>query len=325
MSPAQAAELLGVTEADVIASLDAGDLKGAKSAAPGESPRRHRRVPRGIRTLHSHGGSQCAAKASLPGMRRGCRVEPSKKALACPYCGTILPWSDGEDPLGAAIVEHDLESRRWHPCPTRPAACRNRNHLGQMRKLPRHQHVRCRPRRAALRFLRLAVNRPHRQNLPDVITPESLLPAEVPSTQVRDQLRKWYTSRWFAPNKLKRAALTDTLHGIYLPYWTFDAHVDASWTAESGYYYYVTEQVRGSDGRTTSRRVRKTRWEQRSGSLSHFFDDDAVPGTVGVHAALLAQGRALPTLTDLKPYDPGLCSRLDGRTLSGGSAPGGIC
>ena len=34
----------------------------------------------------------------------------SKQALACPYCGTIVPWSDGEDPLGAAIVEHDLEA-----------------------------------------------------------------------------------------------------------------------------------------------------------------------------------------------------------------------
>ena len=35
--------------------------------------------------------------------------DPSKKALACPYCGTILPWTDGTDPLGAVIVEHDLE------------------------------------------------------------------------------------------------------------------------------------------------------------------------------------------------------------------------
>jgi len=30
LSPAQAAEILGVTEADVIASIDAGDLKGKK-------------------------------------------------------------------------------------------------------------------------------------------------------------------------------------------------------------------------------------------------------------------------------------------------------
>ena len=141
-------------------------------------------------------------------------------------------------------------------------------------------------------------------NLQDAITPESLLPAVIPNTQVRDQLREWYRSRWLAPNKLKRAALTDTLHGIYLPYWTFDAHVDADWTAESGYYYYVTETYRDSNGKTQTRQVRKTRWEASAGSLSHFFDDDAVPGTVGVHTALLRKVEPFPTLTDLKPYDP---------------------
>jgi excisionase family DNA binding protein len=33
LSPAQAAEILGVSEADVIASIDAGDLKGKKIGA----------------------------------------------------------------------------------------------------------------------------------------------------------------------------------------------------------------------------------------------------------------------------------------------------
>ena len=61
------------------------------------------------------------------------------------------------------------------------------------------------------------------------------------SDQVRDSLRRWYGSRWFAPNMLKTAALTDTAKGLYIPYWTFDAQVHADWTAESGYYYYETE------------------------------------------------------------------------------------
>ncbi len=68
--------------------------------------------------------------------------------------------------------------------------------------------------------------------------------------QVRDSIRQWYGSRWFAPNKLKRAALTDTVKGLYIPYWTFDAQVHAEWTAESGYYYYVTESYTDENGRT---------------------------------------------------------------------------
>ncbi len=228
--------------------------------------------------------------------------DASKKALACPFCGTVLPWSDGEDPMGAAIVEHDLEE--------------------ELAKIPDEQRglkmesksVKCESCQAISIFdASRAAQRCDFcgspsivpvESMQDVITPESLLPAMLPATQVRDQLRQWYTSRWFAPNKLKRSALTDTLRGIYLPYWTFDAHVDARWTAESGYYYYTTESYQDSNGKSQTRQVRHTRWENSAGELEHFFDDDAVPGTVGVHTALLRKVEPFPTTQDLKPYDP---------------------
>lgn len=226
----------------------------------------------------------------------------AKQALACPYCGTILPWSGGEEPLGAAIVEHDLvralaaagDAPRGLAAEKRSVKCESCQAISSFD-----------PDRTAQRcdFCGSPAIVPF-ADLKDAITPESLLPAAIPDTRVRDQLREWYRTRWFAPNKLKRSALTDTLHGVYLPYWTFDAHVDASWTAESGYHYYVTEQVRGSDGKPQSRQVRKTRWEPSAGQLAHFFDDDLVPGTVGVHTALLRRVEPFPTLENLKPYDP---------------------
>ena len=126
---------------------------------------------------------------------------------------------------------------------------------------------------------------------------------QISDGQIRDAIRKWYGTRWFAPNKLKRAALTDTLHGIYLPYWTFDAHVDAQWTADAGHYYYVTETYT-QNGQRRTRQVRKVRWVPASGRLAHFFDDELVPATTGVHAALLRQVEPFPTTTDLKPYSP---------------------
>jgi len=46
------------------------------------------------------------------------------------------------------------------------------------------------------------------------------------------------------------------------------------------------------------------RWQPASGSLRHFFDDELVSGTVGVHAKLLRQVEPFPTTTDLKPYTP---------------------
>ena len=226
----------------------------------------------------------------------------AKQALACPYCGTIVPWSDGEDPLGAVIVEHDLE--------TALASSSQVDH-GLMAEKKSVKCESCQaisifdPDRAAQRcdFCGSPAIVPV-DDMENLITPESLLPAVVAAPQVRDQLRAWYGSRWFAPTKLKRAALTDTLHGIYLPYWTFDAHVDAQWTAESGYHYYVTETYQDSNGKTATRQVQRTRWENSAGQLTHFFDDDAVPGTVGVHTALLRKVEPFPTLSDLKPYDP---------------------
>jgi hypothetical protein len=226
----------------------------------------------------------------------------TKQALACPYCGTILPWSDGATPFGAAIIEHDLlealarapDESRGLRAETRAVKCESCQAISEFEAT-----------RVAQRcdFCGSPAIVPC-ESLKDAITPESLLPVAIPDTRVRDQMRDWYRTRWFAPNKLKRAALTDTLRGIYLPYWTFDAQVDASWTAESGYYYYETERYRDSNGNTQTRQVRKIRWQPSSGSLSHFFDDDLVPGTTGVHLTLLRKVEPFPTTRDLKPYDP---------------------
>lgn len=119
---------------------------------------------------------------------------------------------------------------------------------------------------------------------------------------MRDLIRKWYGSHFFAPNKLKTAALTDTLGGIYLPYWTFDSHVHADWTAQAGFYYYETESYTDGKGQRQTRQVRHTRWEHAAGDLQHFFDDVLIPGTTGVHPKLLRAVEPFPTVSDLKPY-----------------------
>lgn len=246
-----------------------------------------------VSALRKHPCPECGGDAEW---------NPSKQALACPYCGTILPWSDGATPHGAAIAEHDLleglartpEGGRGLGGDTRAVRCESCHAISEFEAT-----------RAAQRcdFCGSPAIVPCAA-LKDAITPESLLPVAVPEPRVRDQMREWYRTRWFAPNKLKRAALTDTLHGIYLPYWTFDAHVDASWTAESGYYYYETKRYRDANGNTRTRQVRKIRWRPSSGALSHFFDDDLVPGTVGVQLALLRKVEPFPTIRELKAYDP---------------------
>lgn len=201
----------------------------------------------------------------------------------------------------AAIIEHDLEQALRDPAVSR--------HWGGQRK-----EVKCQNCHAISVFVdgRVAQRCDFcgspaivaHEEMQDAITPQSILPFKVSDGQVRDRIRQWYGSRWFAPNRLKTAALTDTLHGVYLPYWTFDAHAHAQWSADAGHYYYTTETYRDSNGQTKSRQVRHVRWTPASGSLSHFFDDTLVPGTQGVHPKLLRQVEPFPTLTGLKPYSP---------------------
>lgn len=223
----------------------------------------------------------------------------AKQCLCCPYCGTIVPWDQGKQQDEGAIVEHDLlqalaehdgrglqEAKKSLKC----QSCHAISVFDATRMAQRCEFCGS-PSIVAV------------EDLDQLITPQSLLPAVVSSTQVRDMLRQWYGTRWFAPSSLKKRALTDTLGGIYLPYWTFDAHVEAQWVAESGYHYYESESYTDANGQTRTRQVQKTRWKPSSGQLSHFFDDDLVPGTVGLHLELLRKVEPFPTVNDLKPYD----------------------
>lgn len=226
----------------------------------------------------------------------------AKQALACPYCGTISDWTPeaaGGD--GRPDDEQDLEAALRDPA--------NRRGWSDQRR-----EVQCQSCKAISVFVDGKVAQRcdfcgspaivAHEELGDAITPQNILPFKMSNAQIRDRVRAWYGSRWFAPNRLKSAALTDTLHGVYLPYWTFDAHAHANWRADAGYYYYVTETYRDSNGNVQTRQVQKVRWQPASGSLNHFFDDDLVPGTVGLHYGLLRKVEPFPTTSDLVSYSP---------------------
>lgn len=223
----------------------------------------------------------------------------AKQALVCPFCGTESPMEISptgevkENDLAAALRALPSDQRGWKS-EKRSVKCQSCQAITVFD-----------PTRVAQRceFCGSAQIVPY-EEMKAPISPQGLLPFKVSETQVRDSLRQWYGSRWFAPNRLKKAAMTDTVHGVYLPYWSFDAKVQADWTAESGYHYYTTETYRDSQGKTQTRQVQHTRWERSSGSLSHFFDDELVPATRGADAELLPKIEPFPT-NQLEPYSAG--------------------
>jgi len=245
-------------------------------------------------------------KFSCPACGGEAQWNPGKKALICPFCGTTSPAQAELAATGEEkIIEHDLgaalrgipdDQRGW-----------------QAKKIS----VKCQSCQA------ISVFDPERvgqrcnfcgssalvsyEEIKEAFRPESLLPMKVTEAQVRESIRKWYGGRWFAPNKLKSGALTDTVKGLYIPYWTFDAQVHAEWTAESGYYYYETETYRDSDGETKTRQVQKVRWEPSSGAVDHFFDDELVPASRGVRPEMLRHVEPFPT-KELTMYKPGFLS-----------------
>jgi predicted RNA-binding Zn-ribbon protein involved in translation (DUF1610 family) len=230
----------------------------------------------------------------------------AKQALVCAFCGTVSPAKLEGVEAGGAIKEHDLvaalrgipdEKRGWNAEKT-TVKCQSCQAISVFD--PKHVAKRC-------DFCGSAALVPY-QEIKEAFRPESLLPFKLSEAQVRDIIRQWYGSRWFAPNKLKSRAMTDSVRGVYLPYWTFDAQVHADWTAESGYYYYETESYTDSNGNRQTRQVQKIRWEFSSGSLDHFFDDELVAASKGVAPEKLASIEPFPTIKDLVPYDPGYVS-----------------
>ena len=247
-----------------------------------------------IAALEKHPCAACGAQAEW---------NPAKQLLVCPFCGTSAPFT--VDEATGAIEELDLvKALREMPDDERGWLAAKRT-------------VQCQSCKAVSVFDAERVGQncdfcgsPALVDYTEIkapIRPRSLLPFKVAESQVREQIRRWYASKWFAPGALKSKALVDRVHGVYIPYWTFDTHAVCPWEADAGHYYYTTETYRDNQGRMQTRQVRHVRWVPASGEVQHFFDDEPVPCTHGVAIHLLRQVEPFPT-ADLVPYDTAFLS-----------------
>jgi hypothetical protein len=94
--------------------------------------------------------------------------------------------------------------------------------------------------------------------------------------------------------------------GVYVPFWTFDAHVHSDWTAEAGYYYYETEEYtsyENGESVTRTRQVQRTRWESAWGRRDDDYDDTLVCASKGLPSELVDKFTSFNTKL-LVPYGP---------------------
>jgi ribosomal protein S27E len=141
----------------------------------------------------------------------------------------------------------------------------------------------------------------------DALRPESLLPFAVDKKRATAAYGDWLGKLWFRPGDLKQVARVEELAGVYVPFWTFDAHVDSSWRADAGYYYYETEEYTATENGQTVRKTRqlqRTRWQPAWGQRADDFDDVLVCASKGLPKEL-AHAHVNFDTHKLVPYSAG--------------------
>jgi Zinc-finger of RNA-polymerase I-specific TFIIB, Rrn7 len=246
--------------------------------------------------IHRYPCPACGAKLTY---------EPRDGFLTCPYCGHKEQIPDSAD----QIEEHSFEQYLQ----IRPE---------QMQQLAANAlEVQCESCAALVTFTPPEVARRcdfcgvdivAQPKLADpILAPEAVLPFCITQSDAGNGLRQWLRTRWFAPNALKEFAQTDAIHGIYLPFWTYDTNTTSFYNGERGDYYYTTQTYTEQDSEGNqverTRQVRQTNWQPVSGTVTRWFDDVLIAATTSLQQNRL---EALEPwdLSELKPYDPAFLS-----------------
>lgn len=129
----------------------------------------------------------------------------------------------------------------------------------------------------------------------DTLAPGGVCTFNIDVKTAASNFQKWISKKWFVPNACKTSAKANEIHGIYLPYWTFDSQTVSEYSGEYG----IESQKKDSNGNTTT----TTDWYNCSGTYERFIDDEPVCGTKRYDASLL--GGILPFDTaNNKNYKP---------------------
>jgi DNA-directed RNA polymerase subunit RPC12/RpoP len=156
---------------------------------------------------------------------------------------------------------------------------------------------------------------------PEVIRPEGVLPFQFGPPEAAEKFRGWLAGAGFwgrlwvrliRPRALQQRASVQDVHGVYVPFWTYDSHAHSQWTAQAGYTYYVTRTYRDSQGRSRARQERRVRWVWTSGARKDFFDDRLVCASRQYYGGELER-----LLKRIEPFPTGQLAPYDARFLAG--------
>ena len=207
----------------------------------------------------------------FPCARCGAKLEylPGTESLGCPYCGhrNAIPAA-ANTVIEELSFDRFLRELRTAPETADITLVKCQSCGAEIEKPPEVSSLAC-PYCSVDVVMTLLTKR--------IIKPQALLPFRISSAQARGAFQKWIQRRWFAPTALKKLARMDNrLHGLYTPFWTYDARTTSYYSGARGDDYYVPQTVTVRvNGRVETRTVmvRHTRWRNVSGTVRNAFDD----------------------------------------------------
>ena len=121
------------------------------------------------------------------------------------------------------------------------------------------------------------------------IKPESVMPFKISRDKAVEMFRTWTKGEFMAPGAFrKKSHDVDNLTGVYVPFWTYDAELHTSYTADIGEDHTVTK-TRVVDGKKETYTETYTTWYPISGEDSGSFDDRIICATDRLDNRMIGQ------------------------------------
>lgn len=116
--------------------------------------------------------------------------------------------------------------------------------------------------------------------------PEFVLPFNVSEAAARASFLAWIRAGGlFVPGDLGQKARLESPSGVYLPFWSFSARSDSTYSARVGEYWWetvVTTTIVNGKPVTRTQRVRRTEWYPFGGDFHKFHAHYLVSGSRGL-------------------------------------------
>ena len=232
--------------------------------------------------------------------------EPKDGMLTCPYCGHKEAIPESTEPVEEQSFEQQLRVRpeQMTALATNALEVQCQSCGAKSIFMPPEVAGRC-------GFCGVQIVAQPKSADP-IVAPGGVLPFCITQQQASGALKQWLATRWFAPSGLKQFAQPEAIHGIYLPFWTYDTNTSTYYTGQRGEHYYETETYYETDAQgkrvQRTRQVQRTRWYPASGTVGRSFDDVLIPAT---------QSLSIDHLDALEPWDLGELRSYDPAFLSG--------